>query len=54
MMEARVEEMKDLKEMARFESCETAFRYSSCVRQGSVEAPTLWMKLVTRILWNVK
>ena len=32
------DEMKDLKEMVSFESCETEFMYSRCTRQGSVEA----------------
>ena len=27
---------------------------STCIRQRSVEAPTLWMKLVKYILWNVE
>ena len=40
-----LEEMKELKVVASFESCETEFRYSSCTRQGRVEAPRLYMRL---------
>ena len=36
---ALLEEMKDLKGKASFESCETKFRYSRCIRHGIVEAP---------------
>ena len=28
-----------MEDVACFEDCETEFRYSKCVRQGSVEAP---------------
>ena len=31
--------MQDVKGSACFENCETEFRYSRCIRQGSVEAP---------------
>ena len=37
------EEMRDLKGMASVESCGTEFRYSRCIKQGRVEAATLWM-----------
>ena len=45
--------MKDLK-TARFESCETECSCSRRIRQGSVKAPTRWMKLAKCILWNVE
>ena len=35
------EEMKDARSSACFENSETKFRYSRCIRQGSVEAPVL-------------
>ena len=35
---ALLDQMKDAKGSARFENCETEFRYSWCTRQGSVEA----------------
>ena len=44
---APLEEMKVLKEVASFESCETEFRYSIGIREGSVEAPTLWKETGT-------
>ena len=50
MPNSTVFQMKDLQEIASFESCETGLRYSRCTRQGRVEAPTLWMKC---ILWQV-
>ena len=42
-----LEEMKDQEGKASFESCETEF--SRCIRQGSVEAPILGMKLARYI-----
>ena len=38
-------DMKDLKEVTSFKSCDTDFKYSRGIRQERVEAPTLWMKL---------
>ena len=37
-MAALLEEMKDVRGSGSFEHCETEFRYSRCIRQGSVEA----------------
>ena len=37
---ALLEEMKDFKETASFESCETEFGCSGCITQGSLGAPT--------------
>ena len=41
----RLEEMKDVSGSACFENCDMMFRYSRCMRRGSVEAPVLWSKL---------
>ena len=35
-------EMKDFHGIAQFGTSEAGFRYSKCIRQGSVEAPVLW------------
>ena len=43
--EAFWEEFRNLQRLAELESCETPFRHSTCTRQGSVEAPTLWVQL---------
>ena len=45
--EAFREECRNLQRLTEFESCETSFRHSKSIRQGGVEAPTLWMKLAT-------
>ena len=39
---ALLAEMQDAKASARFENCETEFRYSKHIRQGGVEAPVSW------------
>ena len=50
---AVLEDMKNFKGKASCESRETESRYPRCIRHGSVEAPTLWMKLAMHTLWNV-
>ena len=47
-------EMQDLHISAYFENCETAFRYSRCSRQGGVEAPVLWGRVVKFVLWKAE
>ena len=37
---------------ASFESCETQFLYSRCIRQGGVEAPILWERTAKYVLWK--
>ena len=39
---ALLEERRDARVSACFESCETEFRSSRCIRKGSVEAPVPW------------
>ena len=53
-MVALLEEMKDLRGIASFEGCKTEVRYSTCIRQGSVEAPILWEKLAKYVLRKVE
>ena len=38
---AMLAEMQDVRGSASFEKSETEFRYSRCIRQGSVEAPSV-------------
>ena len=51
---ALLAEMQDVKGSACFEHCETEFRYSKCIRQGGVEAPVLWGRVATYVLWKVE
>ena len=37
--------MKGLKGHADFENVESKFHFARCIRQGGVNAPTLWLKL---------
>ena len=37
---------------ATFENIESRFNVSRCIRHGSVEAPTLGLKLAKQIFWN--
>ena len=45
-------EMTNLEGKATFESVECCFPFTECIRQGSVEAPRLWLKMALKILWN--
>ena len=47
-------EMKVLEGHAAFEHVESKFKFTRCIRQGSVEAPTLWLKQAMQISWNVE
>ena len=47
---ALLAEMHNVKGSACFENCETEFRYSKCIRQGGVEAPVLWGRVVKYVL----
>ena len=38
--------VQKLRGTADLEACTVEFRYSGCIRQGTVEAPTLWLKLM--------
>ena len=46
--------MQDVHGSARFENCETEFRYSRCIRQGGVETPVLWERIAKCVLWKAK
>ena len=37
---------------ACFETCETKFRCSICIRQGGVDAPVLWRRVAKYVLWK--
>ena len=37
--------MGSLEEQATFENVESKFKFTRCIHQGCVEAPTLWLKL---------
>ena len=39
---------------AYFETCETEFRFSRCIRQGSVEAPPVIRKVAKYVLWQAE
>ena len=49
---ALLEEMKDIRGSACFKNCVAEFRYSGCIRQGSVEALVLWRKIAKCVLWR--
>ena len=51
---ALLAEMQDVKGSACFETCETEFRYSKCIRQGGVEAPILLGRVAKYVLWKAK
>ena len=46
--------MKGLEWPTAFATVESKFNLTRCIRQGSVEAPTLWPKVAQQILWNVE
>ena len=47
-------EIAALEGRALFEHVESKFQFTRCIRQESVEAPRLWLKMVMQIVWNVK
>ena len=51
---ALLAEMQDVTGSARFENCETQFRYSKCIRQGGVEAPVLSGRVAKYVLWKAE
>ena len=51
---ALLREMKGLVGHAAFEGVWSKFNFKLCIRQGGVEAQTLWLKLAKQILWNVR
>ena len=48
-----MEDMRHVRGSACFETCETEFRYSKCIRQGRVEALVLRGNFVKYIVWKV-
>ena len=52
-LQASLWEMAGLEGQATFEHVECKFQFTRCTRQGSVGAPTLWLKLAMQILWSV-
>ena len=51
---ALLEEIKDLRGKESFEPFDTEFGCARCIRQGSVEARTLWLEPANNFLWNVE
>ena len=49
---ALIREMTGLDGHATFENVESKFQLTRCIRQESVEAPTLWLKLAMQFLWD--
>ena len=45
---------QDVHGHATFGNVESKFQFTRCIRQGGVEALTLWLKLAMQILWNVE
>ena len=54
LMAALLREMLGLDGKAMFECDESSFAFNRCLRQGSVEAPRSWQRMVTQILANVE
>ena len=38
--------MAGLEGQAKFESVDSTFSFAKCIRQGSVEAPKLWLNMI--------
>ena len=53
LIAAFLREMSGLEGNAMFECVESSFIFNRCLRQGSMEAPRLWQKMVTLILAKV-
>ena len=51
---APLREMSRLEGHATFEKVLSKFKFARSISQGSVEAPTLWLKHAMQILWNVE
>ena len=47
-------EMESLEGQATVENVGSSLKLTRCIRQGSVAAPTLWLKLATHMVWNVE
>ena len=50
MIAALLREMAGLAGQASFESVESTFSFARCIRQGSIEAPRLWLKMAMQTL----
>ena len=51
---ALLRELGGLEGHATFKNMESKFNFTLCIRQGSVEAPTRWLKLAKHILSHSK
>ena len=51
---ASLRELAGLEGQAKLERVESTFSFAKCIRQGSVEAPRLWMRMAMQILGNVE
>ena len=51
---ALLAKMQDVNGSAYFETCETEFRYSKCIRQGGMEAPVLGGRVAKYVLWKAE
>ena len=51
---AFLREMASLERLATFEAVENTFPFTRCIRQGSVEAPRLWLEMAMHILSNAE
>ena len=47
-------ELAGLKGQATFEALKSKFSFARCIRQGSAEAPRLWLQMAMQVLWNVE
>ena len=47
-------EMKSPERKATYENLDCSFPFTRCIRQGSVEAPRLWLKMAMQVLANVE
>ena len=54
LIAALLHEMAGLEGEANFESVESKFPFTKCIRQGSVDGPRLWLKMARQMLWNVE
>ena len=54
LIAALLREMAGHEGEAAFENVESKFLATKCIRQGSVEAPSLWLEMAVQVLWNVE
>ena len=54
LIAALLREMAGHEGEAAIENVESKFPLPKCIRQGSVEAPRLWLEMALQVLWNVE